>query len=374
MLSLDIQRALGLQGDIWQDPQSGIKSYILKKQIAPLQQSFYFTSPSISADGRYYWFYVAFPPAGSAEIGRSLALLNFETGDVHYFPDTQFRDASPMVDPLTGEVYWAWEYAVYKRKPHADAPVEFVNKIPEEIHQHRYGKRLATHLTMSADRKSLFIDAHLGNEWIAGSLPLDGGDFELWQTFDRCFNHAQFNPKDPELALIAQDWWIDVATGERGDFDDRIWTIRLGEQAQSIFGGENGLAHEWWDADGEHIWFVNYANGTERVNIHSNKRELVWPNGTCHSHASNDGKYLVGDIGTYSWSQSGCRVAFYNIETAKEINIASELPVPKWPRGDYHIDPHPQFCLNDQLIAYTTTVRGGVDVAFCVVDDLLKAT
>jgi len=32
-------------------------------------------------------------------------------------------------------------------------------------------------------------------------LPVDGGDFELWQTFDRCYCHAPFHPTDPNLIL-----------------------------------------------------------------------------------------------------------------------------------------------------------------------------
>ena len=37
----------------WIDPISGIKSYILTRHVAPIQQSFYFTNQSFSADGRY---------------------------------------------------------------------------------------------------------------------------------------------------------------------------------------------------------------------------------------------------------------------------------------------------------------------------------
>ena len=199
----------------WHDPETGVCSYILTKLIAPLQQSFYFTNTSRSADGRYYWFYAAHPPSGNADQGRTLGVIDFEADALQWFPDTQFRDASPWIDPQTAYAYWCSGYAVYRRAPNPEAEVELVNAIPEEIHKNRYGKRLATHLTISADGHELFIDAHFGNEWCAGSLPLDGGDFELWQKFDRCFNHAQFSPTNPDQALLAQDWWIDGSTGEK---------------------------------------------------------------------------------------------------------------------------------------------------------------
>ena len=47
----------------WIDPESGVRSYVLTKKLAPLQQSFYFTNSSFSADEQYLWFYAAFPPS-----------------------------------------------------------------------------------------------------------------------------------------------------------------------------------------------------------------------------------------------------------------------------------------------------------------------
>jgi hypothetical protein len=358
----------------WIDPVSGIKSYILTHQEAPLQQSFYFTNQSFSGDGRYLWFYAAHPPAGSGEIGRTLGVADLEQETITWCPETQFRDGSPFVDKDSGAVYWCWGYSVFRREPSPDAVAVLVNSVPEEIHRHRYGKRLATHLTLSADGKEFFIDAHFGNEWCTGSMPLDGGDFVTWQTFDRCYNHAQFSPTDPDLALIAQDWWIDVATGQHNNFDNRIWVIQRGKKARAVFNHANSIAHEWWDAAGKHIWYVDYNRGTEKVDIVNSNRTSVWPNGTCHSHSSSCGRFLVGDIGTYSWKETGCRVAFYNIKTGREVDIASSLPVPPLPRGSYHIDPHPQFCVDDSVIVYTTTVHGRVAVALTSTKDLIDAT
>lgn len=358
----------------WVDPVTGIASHVLTKRAAPVQQSFYFTNRSFSADGRYLWFYCAYPPSGNAEIGRTLGVVDFSQETVRCFPDTQFRDGSPFVDTITGDVYWCWEYSVYRRSPDPNAAAQRVNSIPASLHKNRYGKRLATHLTLSSDRREFLIDAHLGREWCIGSLPLDGSDFQLWKTLDRCYNHAQFSPTDPDLALIAQDWWIDVATGDCHELDNRLWLLRRSGEMQAIFSRAPSLAHEWWDGDGLHVWYVDYHKGTERVSIVDHRATNVWPQGTCHSHASADGRYLVGDIGTYSWSKTGCRVSFFNVATGRECDIVSAMPAPAYPRGDYHIDPHPQFCMGDSMIAYTTTVMGGVDVALVPSRDLISAT
>lgn len=358
----------------WVDPNSGITSYILAQRAAPLNQSFYFTNRSFSADGRYLWFYCAHPPSGNAEIGRTLGVADFGKETVTWFPDTAFRDASPFIDAATGDAYWCWEYSVYRRSPAPNAVAEQVNCVPESVHKKRYGKRLATHLTLSANRREFLIDAHLGREWCVGSLPLDGSAFQLWKTFDRCYNHAQFSPTDSDLALIAQDWWIDVATGEYHGYDNRIWLLQRGGEIRPVFSGASSISHEWWDPDGLHIWYVDYHKGTEKVNVLNGRRTSIWPNGTCHSHSSENGQFLVGDIGTYSWQKTGCRVSFFNVAMGKEINIVSDLPLPAYPRDAYHIDPHPQFCMSDAMVAYTTTVMGKVDVALVKTKDLIHAT
>jgi len=358
----------------WIDPASGITSWILTQRAAPLQQSFYFMNRSLSADGRYLWFYCAHPPGGSAEIARSLGVADLHEGTVACFPETLFRDGSPWIDPATGQAYWCWEYAVHRRGPLPDATVERVNGLPESLHRNRYGKRLATHLTRSADGREFFIDAHLGREWCLGSLPVDGGPFQVWQTLDRCYNHAQFSPTDPDLALVAQDWWTDVATGEYRPYDNRLWLIRRGGTVAPLTTAATSIAHEWWDPDGRHVWYVDYQRGTERIDVQTLARTSVWPGGTCHSHSSADGRLVVGDIGTYSWAKTGCRVACFNAATGREVDIVSRLPLPPLPRGAYHIDPHPQFCADDGLVAYTTTVLGRVDVALVRTADLLRAT
>lgn len=367
-----------LPGDLftpWRDPASGVTSYLLTRRVAPLQQSFYFTNRSMDREGRYLWFYAAFPPGGGAKSGRTLAVADLREGAVRLVPEAMFRDTSPMVDPDTGEVFWCWGYSVYRRRPEPEAPVSLVGALPESVHRNRRGERLATHLTRSADGKELLLDAHLGDEWWTGTMPLDGGPVEHWQSFDRNYNHAQFSPTDPDLTLIAQDHWIDMKSGEYTFYDRRIWTLRRGERARPVFDHTRKLMHEWWDSDGRHIWYIDRERGTQKVDLQTGEVTTVWPAGTCHSHASLDGQYVVGDIGTYSWRDTGCRVAFFNTETGQAIDIVSALPEPIHSRDHYHIHPHPQFCAGDAWIVYTTTVRGGqADVAMVRVRDLVAAT
>jgi hypothetical protein len=359
----------------WRDPISGVQSMLLKGSVvAPLQQSFYFTNPGMTPDGRFLWFYCAFPPAGDANYGRCLGVVDFGDDTIRYFPETQFLDASPCVDPLLGDVYWVTGLEIWRRGPKEADRAVLINQFSTELAKDRRPHRIATHLTFSADRTALNVDIQIGNKWYVGDAPLNGSPMRIWQCFDRCYNHGQFSPTDPDLQLIAQDWWIDPATGHHGTIENRLWLIRRGESAKPIFTpGSPQHAHEWWDSNGRQVWYVDYESGTWRVDIATHQPILIWPNGTCHSHANTDGTLLVGDIGTYSW-EHGCRVAAFNPQNGREVNIVSNMPLPQLCRGKYHIDPHPQFCCNDSYVCYTTTVGGCVTVAMVRVDHLQEMT
>lgn len=357
----------------WRDAASGVESFILSERIAPVQQTFYFTNESASADGRFFWFYCAFPPGGDAYYGRQLGVVDFAEQRIRHFPETQFMDASPFVDPDTGEACWTTGLDVWRHGPRPEDKAVRVGSFPAELANGRRPLRLATHLSRSADGKAFAIDAQLGAEWFVGELPLDGSPFRLWQKFDRCHNHTQFSPTDPDLLLTAQDEWSDAATGKKGTIEDRLWLLRRGEEARPIFSDDPSAlrGHEWWDADGLHVWYVRYHRGIERVNILTGECALVWPGEVIHAHADRSGQYLVADrvVAPETWS-----VAFFNVRTGRSVDIASRLDPLGEPRARYHVHPHPRFCLNDRYVCYTTNVLGRVDVAFVPVAELIAKT
>ena len=165
----------------WKDPVSGVESRVLTRRAAPLQQSFYYTNPSFSRDGRFLWIYCAFPTAGNANQGRSLAVADLERNEVRHFPETGFLDASPAVDPATGEAYWCTGLEIWKRGPLAADTPAFVNRFPPALARNRRPWRLATHLTFSSDKRALNIDAEIGRQWFVGHAPHDRSDMLVWQ-------------------------------------------------------------------------------------------------------------------------------------------------------------------------------------------------
>lgn len=355
-------------------PESGVTSYLLAKKVAPLQQSFYFVNSGFTDDSRYLWFYCAFPPSGTAHRGRTLGVVDFEAGEVRHFPETQFGEASPFVDPATGEVYWQFERTIYARGPQPGDQVRRINAVPDELLGARPVLRETTHLTRSADGREFFVDVQAGLNILFGSLPVDGGPFRLWHRFDRLFNHAQFSPLDPDLVLFSQENHNDLITGLTFPITNRMWLIRRGEKPHPVFAKPTVVTHEWWDADGQHVWCV-WGNEAMRVRLEDGSVErIALPRHCWHGHATADGRLFVYDSHEQGQFRRGVAssVHFLNCETGRSLAIADNPAGYDFGGRTYHIDPHPRFCAGDRYITHTTTVRGEVDVAITPVSDLLE--
>jgi len=380
----------------WTDKVTGVTSYLLTARAAPLQQSFYFVNPSMTEDGRYYWFYCVFPPSN----GKCLGVVDFARRRVRCFPETQFSAASPLVDRQSGRVYWSNESGIWTRGPGDDEPPRLVNRFSPDLVRNRRVSHYASHHTFSSDRRALNIDTQIGSDWYIGSAPLDGSAIEIWQQAEGCHNHVQFSPSDPNLMLVAQDYHSDPSTGEIIPYANRLWLARRGGGLAAVYphrikedyermattghiAGEVPRpvtdrramqGHEWWNASGSHIWYVQYGGGVERVGVGASVPERVWPHrSVSHAHADAVEQYLVLDA-LPSDDPSDRRVSFLNRATGRHIDIVSFMPDPPADWFRYHVHPHPQFCLRDRMICYTTTVCGRIDVAFASVEDLMART
>jgi hypothetical protein len=352
-------------------PASGVTCYLLTKKVAPVQEAFYFSNESMSADGRYLWFYCAFPPSGNSGQGRTLGVVDFETQEVRHFPETQFNEASPFID-ASGEVTWGMGHSLWRRGPGKEDAVALINSLPEEIIGSRPVPRIATHLTRAVDGRTFFIDAHIGMQYVFGTLPVDGGPFEEWQRFERNYNHAQISPTDPDVVLFAQEHHPDPITGLTFPIVNRLWIMRRGEKPRPILREPLWVTHEWWDPDGEHVWCV-WGNETWRVRVCDGEVEKVaFPHHCWHSHSSRQGEYIIGDSNTRFYRGCPSSVSFLNRTTGKLVKIMDNPAMENYVGGHYHIDPHPRFCCGDRYGVFTTTIRGEVDLAVVSVQELVE--
>jgi len=365
----------------WRNPSNGVESLILTERVAPVQQTFYYTHPSFTNDGRFLWLGCGYPPAGGMHAQQVLGVVDFERDEMRVYPETQFPSSRPLVDPISGEVYWGNNLDIWKRGPHADDKPVLVNSFPKELVDGRLD-RIATHMTFSADRHSVSIDARFVRKdgtgiCYIGEMPLDGSPFRLWQKFEGWFyDHGLFSSTDSDVQMFAHEYWQDHSA-DPFDHDlryHRLWIIRRGEKAHPILKQPvSHSGHEWWDQDGKHVWYVHYGVGVKKVVVATGEEIMKWPGALSHAYSDRDGRYLVADM-MADPAISDCHVAFRNLETGKEVEIVNRPPLAAHLTQCTHLHPHPQFCLNDQYICHTTTIHDRVDLALVRTADLIERT
>lgn len=359
----------------WQDPQSGVVSYRLTEEVAPLQKSFYFVNPCIADGGEWLWLETAYPPARY----RTLSALSLDPDcpEVRRFPQASVSAESPLLHNQGRQVWLVLgdrEPAVWNLD--LDGHLEPVGELPQSYIDGRQVQRISTHLTCSADGKHLLLDGRVGASWFTAVLEIASGNVTVLKEFGRHYNHGQFHPTHPGLFSLAQDWWHERDSGRWHDYDLRIWLLDLDgtrfEPLGAVGIDEYGakICHEWWSGDGQMCW-VEYNKGAFECELDTRACTHVWKRPLCHAHCTANRRFWVADQSPYQWPETPCQVLFFDREQKQEIEIVSAMQPPPMPRGWYHLDPHPRFVRNDTLIAYTTMVEGKVTLALTPVAQLV---
>ena len=379
------------------DPVSGQTIAVLTTKFAPIQQVNYFTNPGGTKDGRYYWFSCSYPSGG----GRLWAVIDFETDEMHLFPETH-TSAGPMIDQETGYLYFNSKDAIFYRTPNPwDRPVKILD-LPEEI-KAVDGFYSNCHLSFNADRKDMVIECITSkNERLGGFQNLETGEYtQLYYSCDGVYyDHTHGSPTDPDLISVANDLWDENIMAYKDVFEDGIFprlNIITRDGKRTVLKPYGNCAtHEWWAADGKGMYYINnYLKGTDEAilgytPIDGGEPEVIFSactpgatNSLWHGHCSQNQKYFVADaaypcMGEPIWRGTESMLYFHNHITGKTIKFLTKNPVvegwsPKNPCW-YHIDPHPSFTMDDRYIAFTTTVLGHVDLAFADVASLIEAT
>jgi hypothetical protein len=360
----------------WHNPHNGVESLILTERHAPVQKSFYFTNRSFTNDGRFLWVICMFPPKGGRHACPLLAIVDFERDELRLHHEIQSTGDCPLVDEITGDLYWINNFDLWKRGPLPEDEPQLINSFPKKIATNRKPERIATHLTFSADRKSVNVDTRFGDETFVGDMPLDGSPVRIWQKIDGFYDHGLFSPTDPDVQMFAHEYWQDHLDEP---FDHalpyhRLWLIRRGEKARPILRQPvSHSGHEWWDPDGKHVWYVHYGVAVKKVVISTGTEQIFWPGSLSHAYSDATGRYLVADL-MADPVISDCHVAFRDTVTGKEVEIVNRPPLASDLIQCGHLHPHPQFCQNNRYICHTTTVYDRVDLALVPTEQLIART
>jgi len=363
----------------WRNPANGVESLILTERLAPVQQSFYFTNPSLTDDGRFLWVTCQYPPPGGKHAVSVSGVVDFEKDEMRVYQEVQQATGRPLVDPLTGDIYWAQDLDVWKRGPGAEDKAVKINRFPKELVDGKL-ERLATHFTFSANRRALNIDARFvrkdGSQiCYIGDMPIDGSPFRLWQKIEGVFHdHSLFSPTNPDEQMFAWEYWQDHTAFDHNLPYHRLWFIRRGEKARPILQKPvSHSGHEWWDPDGKHVWYVHYGVAIKKVEVATGREWSVWDGHLSHGYSDRSGRYLVADI-MADPVISDCHVVFRDTVTGKEVEIVNRPPLAAELTQCVHLHPHPQFCQHDRYICHTTTVFDRVDLALVPTADLIART
>lgn len=355
----------------WADPQTGVVSHVLTERVAPVQQTFYYTNPSVSADERWLWFTCAFPPNPQRVLG--VVSLDPDRPLICCFPQAAFTIASPMVAPEGDACLFCLDARVLRID--VEGRIDEICALPNDYIAGRHLWRLATHLSLSADGRSLALDGHIGDEWFLAIADRASGKVDIVEEFGACHDHAQFSPTHPDLVLIARDQQRNPVSGRFLHHHLRVHLIDLQRRTYDCLTPHitcrpfRGACHEWWTTDGT-VAYIEYDSGVWEIDLATGRHDHVWKEPLCHAHSDPTVRFFCADQSPYAWPDKPCAVLFFDRESDRRIAIDHAMPPPPIGRKLYHLDPHPQFSPQGTWVAYTTMRHGRVDVALAPVSGI----
>lgn len=179
-------------------------------------------------------------------------------------------------------------------------------------------------------------------------------------------NHLQFSPTDPHLLMFCHEGpWHKV---------DRIWTIDVVERGKPRLIHKRTMegeiaGHEWWGADGKHIYFDLQKPRGERffvgkTNVRTGEEqdfELLRREWSVHFVTSWDEKILGGDGGSrtsvahspegqwiYKYVYNGNRLV-----TTRLVNMKNH---------DYKLEPNVHFSPDNKWLIFRANFEGTENV------------
>lgn len=371
----------------WQDPESGVTSYLLKPGLAGWnQQGVYFTTKSMTDDGRFLVFDISederVKPVGfHIDLAKRKALVDFLKDEVVLLDGVD--GGIPFLDVRSDILYYA------RRDPRTGEPLPFIFRrellkdpckeilccrIPDEVRGG--GKEVSdwfTHLTLSADRRYAFLESKIdvkrqrgdvidplkpGGIYTQGLLELATGRYVKWGNADFYCNHGQINPMDATMAMCA---WDGCANKVRpGDVYPRLWLFRAdGSKRMVPPACGNYATHERWTEDGRGFTYCAY--GTVYHDLATDRQEVVCPLFAAHAVMDAANRYVLYDAPWDGWWRGHpWRVQFWNRATGRKVDIYSHSPAfcPEFPSSKtsrLHPDAHAAFACNDRYSVCTFT-------------------
>ncbi len=383
------------------DPVSGVVSWALSGGVATNVQSQYFTSKTMTDDGRFLLVDLSQnerildfdakgrPKANPPANRKYAALVDFLKDELIPMPDVPWQ--IPFVDTKDDYMVYSRDRAFYRRDFRDPSAERRLCAFPPEIRDSaNRGGYPYTHLTLTPDRKKAFLDSCLvradgTTNYVQGVVELATGKYTSWGRTDFFANHGQMNPARGDLAMCAWEacWKTPDAKAYRaahGDRYPRMWLVRPDGSREMAPPVANYAVHEIWDDDGRGFSWCGRGVWHQSLDAPlGRQQEQLCPDPRAwHCRLSADNAYVVYDATPCAtWRGSPWAVRFFNRATKRTIEVFSARPalLPRWHESRKHPDPHPHFSGDGRwVISTANNARGNMEVYLTSVDQLVART
>jgi len=353
------------------DPVSGVVSYALTGGERENRQHLYFTTKSMTDDGRFLIFNKSLNERFSTNetfMTRQKAIVDFEKDEIIDLPGAM--GMVPFVETkenylITTDDRGFIRYNLWD----PTHPIRLCD-FPEELRKLGKPDYWADHPTLTKDRKKVFLDTCFltpgATNCVQGLLDLETGKFEEWTRTDFICDHGQLCPARDDLALCAWELCWDVPKEKLG-FYPRMWLMSAEGKKTPVKSELNDFAtHEIWDEDGEGFTWCGDGNargGIFHCDLATGRQECLCADPLAlHCRVTADRRYLVYDCPEDAWWR-GCRwsVRFHDRKTKRTIDVFSPRAAlnPRDRQSHLHPDPHPQFVCRERYIVSTACNAAG---------------
>lgn len=386
------------------DPVSGVVSYWFRRECVGgyNTQSAYFVSNSMTNDERFCFFFISTKEKnGQLPTDRSGRIFDFKERKLYTFAGND--GCYPYLDPDDDKFY----YFVMKAKNgsvrdggrfymkdllNAPRTTTELTELPKEVAPTgSYVSRALSHITLTQDKRKVFLDSWVNDVFIQGMLDLYTGEWTEWSRNNKVhLTHGQINPKRDDEVLMAIDVWTDTygeehpieydkdgAYGGKGTYPRMQLMTPDGKRTTIKPSPDNNYAtHEMWHKDGDHVYWC--ANGVNIRNIRTGEYKYIYNKRATHCNLSKNMEYVTFDNDHPDYYRGGrWKVSFLNTKTGKVVDIITERPAitTKDKPSRIHPDPHPHFVCNDKYIVCTASDEEGY-LRWCItpVDQLIELT
>ncbi|MBO4340381.1 MAG: hypothetical protein J5835_02990 [Bacteroidales bacterium] len=396
------------------DPEFGVISYKFRNEALGLgkcnTQSNYFVTKSMTDDERFFFmFYSAKEQNGNKPSKRGAFVVDLKKRKLIQFYASD--SCYPYLDIKEDKLYYylmdnSRDGGHFMMKDLLKGTTTQLADFPKELATTgSYITRCCSHITLTRDRRKVFLDAIVNDTFYQGLLDLYTGEWTEWSHNETVhLTHGQINPTRDDEALLAIDAYhsskkdLPIVNDPDGTFP-RIQIMTSDGNRRTIKPSEGNYAtHEMWLPDGNTVSFSagmdnpdwTMTGGFHTRNIRTGAYTATNVGRATHCNFSNNMKYVVHDDdrpwGSYQegfYRGGPWRVWFYNRETKKDILIYSGLkPITSSDKpSTIHPDPHPHFVCNDKYIICSASDDevgengyGYLHFSITPVDQLIKLT